>query len=355
MKEMTIQRMPNEPGLDIRDGYTLLDLARGWLKQGNPVVAIELLKPRIMSVEADQDQNLRAQILKETGRAKMMQSDWESSEDHFLEAQRLFLDIDDLIGAAECARNRANMNFQQGNYTVSADLCEKALEWATTIKNYELRATILNTMGAVNSATGNIHEAIKTFRLCLSDFESTGNSLRQGYVLLNIGLAQIELEENIPAMDSLNKALAIALNERDLHLVEICYQNISKCYLAQKDVVLAKSVLDTARRILPGLNSKGLECELGLIEIRIFRISGDLNKAEQLLQKYYSIASENRLTALVPDFLLEMGLVAMDQGNYALSKAKFDAAANQYKAIGVEKGFQEAVEMLKQSSRKSRV
>lgn len=354
MKEMTIKRMPNEPGLDIRDGHTLLDLARGWLKQGNPVVAMELLKPAILSVEADRDQKLRAQILKETGRAKMMLSDWESSEEQFLEAQRVFLDIEDLQGAAECARNRANMNFQQGNYTVSADLCEQALEWASTIKNYELRATILNTMGAVNSAIGNIHEAIKTFRLCLSDFESTGNSLRQGYVLLNIGLAHIELVEHNQAMDALNRALAIALNERDLHLVEICYQNISKCYLEQKDIVLARSVLDTARRILPGLNSKGLECELGLIEIRIFRISGDLDKAELMLQKYYRIASENHLTALVPELLFEMGLVAMDQGNFALSRAKFDAAANQYKAIGVDKGFQEAIEMLKQSSRRCR-
>ena len=63
------------PGLssEIRDGFTLLELARGWLKQGNPVVAVELLKSAVESAEADRDKGLRAQVLKEHGRACMMQ------------------------------------------------------------------------------------------------------------------------------------------------------------------------------------------------------------------------------------------------------------------------------------------
>jgi len=88
MKElMTIQ---TKDGIcsGIRDGFALLDLARGWLKQGIPAVAIELLESAINSAEAERDERLRARILKETGRAMMMQSDWANSESHYLEAQR---------------------------------------------------------------------------------------------------------------------------------------------------------------------------------------------------------------------------------------------------------------------------
>jgi len=351
MKELTLKRASTDICPGIKDGIALLNLARGWLKQGNAVVAIELLKSARNSVEAGRNQQLRAQILKETGRALMMQSDWESSEAHYLEAQQVFLDIEDHKGASECVRNRANMYFQKGRFADSEELCRQALEWASVVGDYELRATILNTLGAIKSATGELKEAVRVFKLCLADFESSGNRLRQGYVLLNIGLAQIELSESDEAIVSLNQALAMALDEKDLSLVEICYQNISKCYLAQKETNLAKSVIDTARKILPGLNSKALETELNLIDCQIMRTMGNLHGAHQLLEKTYDMAIDHKLHALQADVLFEQGLLEKQRGRPELAVTKLDAAANQYKLIGVDKGFRQTVQALENLKR----
>jgi tetratricopeptide (TPR) repeat protein len=200
MKELAIKSPNSELCSGIRDGLTLLNLARGWLKQGNPVVAVELLKSAVRSPEAERDRELLAQILKSIGRAMMMQSEWEGADTHYLEAQRLFLDLENYKGAAECIRNRANMYFQKGKYKESEELCGQALEWATQINDYELRATILNTLGAIKSATGNLRDSIKIFKLCLTDFQTSGNKVRQGYVLLNIGLTQTELTEYVEAI-----------------------------------------------------------------------------------------------------------------------------------------------------------
>lgn len=353
MELATIQTRNDDLCSDLMDGMALLNLARGWLKQGNTVVAQELLKSALASPEAERDQELRARILKETGRAMMMQSDWESSEVYYLEAQRLYLDLESLKGASECARNRANMYFQRGRYQESAELCEQALKWASAIGDHELRATILNTLAAIKSATGELKEAIKTFKLCLADFRSAGNNIRQGYVLLNIGLTQTELGEYSEAVRSLNQALAIALDEKDQSLVEICYQNIAKCYLAQKETILAKSVIDTARRILPGLNSKALECELNLIDSRIMRTMGNLEGAECLLGLTYSMAVKNNMTALQADILHEQGLLFKDLGRFDEAISKLDAAANQYKQIGIEKGFKEAIQTLEYLKRRA--
>ena len=336
------------PGLssEIRDGFTLLELARGWLKQGNPVVAVELLKSAVESAEADRDKGLRAQVLKEHGRACMMQSDWDSAEQQYLEAQRIFLDIEDLRGAAESARNRANLRFQKGMYRESEELCEQALDWASQLNNHELRATILNTVAAIKSATGELRDAVQAFRLCLADFQAAGNVIRQGYVLLNIGLAQLEMSEYHDAVDNLNEALAIALSEKDLHLVQICYQNISKCYLEQRETVLAKSVADTARKILPGLNSGALETELNLIDGRILRAMGDLEGACAMLDRTWQQAVEHSLTALQADVLMEQGLLYQDTGETAKAVAKLEAATRLYRQLGIDKGFQEAVQAL---------
>jgi len=346
MNELMKRPKQTELGLGIHDGFALLDLARGWLKQGNPVVALELLQQAINSTEAQRDRMLLAGILKELGRGKMMQSEWESSEAYYLEAQRIFLDNEQYKGAAECARNRANMYFQNGNYSDAEGLCRQALEWSSAINDYELRATILNTMAAISSANGDLAESIQVFRLCLADFRSAGNAIRQGYVHLNIGLTQTDLGQMNEAVESLNQSLAIALEEKDLNLVEVCYQNIAKCYLAQRETNLAQAVIRTARKILPGLNSKALENELDLLDSRILRALGDFERAESLLARTYTSAVENRMAALIADTLHEQGLLAGDQGRLELASAKMEAAANQYRLIGMDKKFTEAVKAI---------
>ena len=351
MKELTTQPTVDESCPGITDGYALLELVRGWLKQGNPVVAGDLLNSAIRSREADRDPKLRGQILKETGRARMMQTDWDAAEAYYLEAQRVFLDLGEFKGAAECARNRANMYFQKGKYAQSDELCRQALEWATQLSDYELRATILNTLGAIQSATGELREAIQTLQLCLADFESSGNQIRQGYVLLNIGLTHTELGEYDEAISRLNQALAISLSEKDLNLVEICYQNIAKCYFARNETNLAKSVIDTARKILPGLNSQALEAELNVIDCRILRAMGQLETADKLLDKTQRMATDNNLAGLTADVLFEQAHLALDRGRSTLAESKLRSAADQFKQLGMDKRFQEAIQLLKQLKR----
>jgi len=348
MKELTTKPASRDFGSGITDGVALLHLARGWLQQGNPVVAIDLLDSAIASNEAERDEQLRAGILKETGRAHMMQSEWGCSEANYLEAQRIFMGLEDLQGAAECARNRANTFFQQGEYRRSEELCQQALRWTTEISNYQLRATILNTLGAIKSATGEHREAIQVLSLCLADFESAGNRIRQGYVLLNMGLTYTELAEYPAAISSLNQSLAIALSEKDLILVEICYQNIAKCYLAQKQTNLAKSVIDTARKILPGLNSQALTTELNLIDGRILRALGHVRAAEELLETTANMARQNNLTALEAEVIYEQGLLAKDSGAAGVARVKLEAAANLFRQIGLDKQFQLAIQALNQ-------
>lgn len=347
MKDLLTKRTDDRLSTEIRDGRTLLELARGWLAQGNPVVAMELLKSATDSTDAGSDSQLKGMILKETGRAMMMQSDWEPAETYYVAAQGLLLELDDRKGAAECARNRANMYFQRGKYGEAENLCQKALEWITALNDHQLRATILNTLGAIQSTTGEQKESIKTFKLCLADFQASGNTIRQGYALLNIGLTQTDMGEYVNAIKNLKESLAIAYTEKDLHLLETCYQNIASCHLAEKETILARSVLDTARKVLPGLNSRALETELDLIDSRIQRAMGDLDGAEAMLKTTYQAAKEHDLTALQADVLFEQGLLAKDKGDAQVATCKLDAAANQYQQLGMDKGFREAIGALK--------
>jgi tetratricopeptide (TPR) repeat protein len=351
MKDLMTYKTDDRFAAEIRDGQALLELARGWLAQGSPVVAIELLRSALGSDEAENNPTLKAGIFKETGRAMMMQSDWKSAEPYYQGAQRLYLQIGDLKGAAECARNRANMYFQCGKYLESESLCEQALEWTATLNDHQLRATILNTLGAIKSATGLQKEAIKIFKLCLADFEAAGNCVRQGYALLNIGLALTEMGEYPEAVQYLRESLAIAFAAKDLQLVAICYQNIARCHLAQRETIMARSVLNTARKVLPGLNSRALEIELDLIDCKIMHAMGDMDGAEELLRRTHDRAADNQMTALQADVLMEQGLLLKDKGMTPPAACKLDAAAHLYRQLGMEKNFRDAILALDQLKR----
>lgn len=337
---------PTETCTQISDGYSLLDLARGWLGQGNTIVSLELLRSGLESREVGNDNLLRASTLKEIGRAHMMDSNWADADLHLNEAQYLFRLENDLKGTAECARNRANMWFQRGDFAKSEALCEEALDPATQLGDPALRATILNTLGAIYSATGDYAEAIKTLKLCLADFEASGNKARQGYVLLNIGLTQVETGEYLHALESLNKALALAMQVKDLTLVEITYQNIAKCYLEQRQPKLAQSAAEFARKILPGLSSKALEAELVLIEGRVLRACGRFDVCRTTLGEAHRLASASGMDALEAEAQLEQGRLEVDCGNLALATTTLEVAMKSFTRLKQEKGIQEVVRLL---------
>lgn len=343
MQEIKHTRNTVSHGPEITDSQELYELARGWLQQGNPVVATELLRSALESPDSGRDRLLRARILKESGRALMMQSVWEQADIHYLTAQQLFLDAEEYVGAAECARNRANMAFQQGAYERSEEFCTQALAWATRVGDHQLRATILNTMGAIKSATGNHREAVKQFELCLADFRTVGNTIRQGYVLLNIGIAHTELRDYETANDHLKQALRIAFGERDQSLVQICYQNIAKCYLAQNEYKLARSVSDAARRILPGLHSLALECELDLLDCRILRHLGDIRGAQAIVGRTLPVAIKHDLAQLHADLLFEQSQICKQRGERRQAISFLDTAIGEYRKIGADQGVREAV------------
>jgi len=351
MQNIKHKRNTVTPRPEITDSRELYELARGWLQQGNPVVATELLRSALDLPAVGTDRQLRARILKELGRALMMQSAWDQADGQYRIAQQLFVDSDDFVGAAECARNRANMAFQQGAYRRSEELCTQALAWATREGDHQVRATILNTLGAIKSATGNHREAVQQFELCLADFQAVGNTIRQGYVLLNLGIAYTELGNHDTAHDRLKQALRIAFGESDQSLVQICYQNIAKCYIAQNEYRLARSVAETARRILPGLHSLALECELDLLDCRILRNLGDLNGARQILDRALPLAIANDLAQLHADLLFEQAQLCKLRGEARQAIAHLDVAIGVYRSIGADQGVREAVLELEHLSR----
>lgn len=330
----------------LNNGQHLLELAREWMKQGNTAVAFQLLNQALKLKETESNRVLKGELSKEVGRVFMQNGQWDQAEDAYNQAQSIFLETGHYRGAAESVRNLANLKFQLGQFDDSEMLCEKGIEWATRSGDFQLRATILNTQGAIKSIEGKNKESIQVFRLCLSDFRRSGNRLRQAYVLHNIGLAQIEIGQYAEAKMALEEALALALENRDLALVELCYQNMVKLNLQTGDLVAARTLIKSARGLLDTLKSPALATDLDIIEADMRRRSGDLQETEKMLQKALKAAQENGLIQHEAELLYEGGLTAIDGGHFDLARNRLEAAIALFKKTGGG-GLKKAVDKLK--------
>ncbi|MFH2036125.1 MAG: hypothetical protein ABIJ45_06955 [Candidatus Zixiibacteriota bacterium] len=324
----------------------LLELARDWMKQGNTNVAYQLLQDANRSKEIEKNKVIKGEISKEIGRVFMSTGNWEQAENAYRRATEIFLEQEYYKGAAESTRNLANLKFQKGQFNDSNSLCEQAIAWATNSGDFQLRATIFNTQGAIHSIEGRQRESIKTLNLCLSDFRRAGNSLRQAYVEHNIGLAYLELDDPTEAKKSLEGALAKALENTDINLVEMCYQNIAKVYIKLKDFVSARSLIRTARELLDNLKSPNLEADLNVIEAECLRFSGDFDRADDLLNKALTIARKADLLQNEAEILFEAGQVAFERGDFNLGRSRVEAAIELFKKTGGGQ-INKAIEKLK--------
>ncbi len=330
----------------VRQGQRLLELAREWMKQGNTAVAFQLLNQALKLKETEDDKVLKGELSKEVGRIFMQNGQWDRAEEAYNQAKIVFLESGHFRGAAESVRNLANLKFQLGEFSLSDDLCRTAIDWATKSGDFQLRATILNTQGAIKSIEGKPKESIQVFRLCLSDFRRSGNRLRQAYVLHNIGLAQIELGQYQEAKNSMEEALTLALENRDLSLVEMCYQNMAKLHIETGDLIAARTLIKAARELLDTLKSPALCADLDIIEAEAERRSGDLVSAENIIEKALRQVREHGLSEHEAELLYEGGLVAADRGASDMARSRLEAAIVLFKKTGGG-GLKKAIMKLK--------
>jgi len=226
------------------------------------------------------------------------------------------------------------MKFQLGQFDDSNSLCRRAIDWATKSGDFNLRATILNTQGAIKSIRGEQKESIKIFNLCLSDFRRSDNKSHQAHILHNIGLAQMEIGAYIESRKAFEEALVLALELKNTNLVQICYHNMARLYLKLSDIIAARSLVKAARELLRTTQSPYLEADLAMVDADVRRLSGDLDKADEILSKALTLARDNNLIQQEAEILYESGIVAIERGEISIARSRLDAAITLLKKTG---------------------
>ncbi|MFN8484503.1 MAG: CHAT domain-containing tetratricopeptide repeat protein [Anaerolineae bacterium] len=195
----------------------------------------------------------------------------------------------------------------------------------------EVSGRALNARAYYNSVTGRLEDAQRDYRACLTLWRATGNRLREGITLLNLGILAYDLRDYGDAESSLAQAVAafgevgsaqhIASAQNELGLVyrdQGRWEDALACFEAVAERRRADGALDSLGR---ALNNIG--------EVRLFQ--GHLVEA----QSAFNDALAAMQTAdFAVDARLNMGLARQVAGDLDGAQVAFEAALQTALAIG---------------------
>ncbi|MFN8498998.1 MAG: CHAT domain-containing tetratricopeptide repeat protein [Anaerolineae bacterium] len=195
----------------------------------------------------------------------------------------------------------------------------------------EVSGRALNARAYYNSVTGRLEDAQRDYRACLALWRATGNRLREGITLLNLGILAYDLHQYGDAEGSLAEAIAafgevgsaqhIASAQNELGLVyrdQGRWADALACFEAVAERRRADGALDSLGR---ALNNIG--------EVRLFQ--GRLDEAESA---FNAALAAMQTADFAVDARLNLGLARQVAGDLAGAGAAFEAALATALAIG---------------------
>ena len=195
----------------------------------------------------------------------------------------------------------------------------------------EVVGRALNARAYYNSITGRLEDAQRDYRACLALWRASGNRLREGITLLNLGIlgydlrqygdAEVNLAEAITAFTEVGSAQHIASAQNELGLV---YRDQGRW----DDALACFEAVATRRRADGALDSLGRALN-NIGEVRLFQ--GRLDEAERAFDA--SLAAMQTADFAV-DARLNLGLVRQVGGDLDGAQAAFEKALDTARAVG---------------------
>jgi predicted ATPase len=311
-----------------------LHVLAAWLDRvlGNWHDSLQHCQTALALCASQHDPKKASQILLQQGLTYFRLNQWQNAERCFRQC------LDQTEVKFECATAQlglGNVNFELGNYDGARQHYEQAVKLAETIGNKQLLANAFNSLGAVESASGNRLKAIALYSRSIPMFRNLNDSFGLARVYHNIGMTYAD-EEN---WEEANKFYGQSLRVSDtlglVPLKSITFLNRAYCLAHLKQFNDAREYNFKAHRLL-----KRLKDELGLAEYYkvqgiIERESGDYEAARSQLDLAIKKFSEKGSKLGQAETQYELAQLAAIDGN-SEEAHWLQQALQSYRELGIK-------------------
>lgn len=174
-------------------------------------------------------------------------------------------------------------NYYKGNFFLSADLYERALETEWIRENEYARGNLLNNLGIVYDLTGRYDKAMEAYLASLEIEENAGNELGAAQSKINIGLIHNNLGQFDLARSILEEARAYFERTGNIEGQALVLHNLSMTSFSQKKYEEAETLLNKAIHSYRQLGDEYKTVNVMLDKVRLELKKGNLESANDVL------------------------------------------------------------------------
>jgi signal transduction histidine kinase len=224
----------------------------------------------------------------------------------------------------------AIVNKRMGRYKIAKDYYQKSLDVATSSKNMQLAEFAYHGLGTLYEALGDYEKAIENYWASIHLAEQRDS--RSGVVntMQNVAITYTKLKNHQTALETIEKAYSLALEERDTMLTGSVLFDFGKVLNAanRPDEALAK--FDESLQLFKAVNLKPLIARCYFYIADTYTTKGNYALAQSYFlqcanyKDYISIKSYTELNQKLGSLYLKLGKVADAEKAFLLSYERAD-------------------------------
>jgi tetratricopeptide (TPR) repeat protein len=319
------------------------------IDSGEYTPAVYIFEKLVGITKAERKPNkITANSLLSLGDIFSRQALWGISFNYINEAYKIYNDLNDTKGCADCENLLGSIYGELGNLNNAQAHFEKALSYLEKKKEKSLKGKIEINLGIINNIQGNFDSALKYYNSALDKFTSAKDSKRVAEIRHNLGMLHSKTHKYNQAMNEFDQSIHISAKTKQLPTLGISYLGKAIIYAIQEDYKLSDVFAEKALQVCHKINDRLSIADVYKVKGIIHRDTKNYKLAENYLNTSLRINKElkNEMNAAETEF--ELGLLHKHMGNKYESRAFFERAKKYFIKIGALKEAKEIDKLVKQ-------
>jgi diguanylate cyclase (GGDEF)-like protein/putative nucleotidyltransferase with HDIG domain len=204
--------------------------------------------------------------------------------------------------------------WQQGELDAAVELYNDARERAIRTGDAKLAAVTAQNLGVIANIRGDFTRALQFYQASLADYRAMGLVRDVCVALNNLGMVYTDTERWEEAEFSYREAVELVRDLGDVALRVQIEVNVVEMWVARGDIARARDAADAAMTLASELGDAHVPGDAYRLMGVIARESGDLTRAESMLQRAAGIASARQDLLLLAETSREQAEVHRRQG-----------------------------------------
>jgi signal transduction histidine kinase len=300
-----------------------------YYQQINQHKALDYFNNGMIAAKHSNDSLQIANIRFSMGFTNRLLSEWPHALDNYLEAERIYEDLNDSWRLINTHLSIANVYMENGDVQKQLQYLDKAEDLVIKENDSIQLSNFYTNKGIIYDQQGRLDSAVVFLKKGLKIANKINDSSAIASAYTNLGLTYKHLKRTDEALFQFKKALDIYIYKDETYSLGILYNNIASAYSQQRNYDQAEEAFKLSLKYGKEAKAAPIILENYKNMASMFGEKSIYKKQSEYLQKYYilkdslfTIEKENQLTQFENDYVIDKKNSLIETKELELEKKK---------------------------------